>query len=134
MKYYYFFIAISLFYGIASFDEVVEVDLPTGKPCLIVDAFMPVDNKLESGQEVTIRILGVDRTFYTYMNLMIEQSEGSQGPFQSPTVKVKGNVFDLTDLDNQEFFNNVEQADIFPLGDFAIVQEFKNTVTFSKLI
>ncbi len=134
MKYYYFFITISLFYGIASFDEVVEVDLPTGKPRLIVDAFMPVDNKLESGQEVTIRILGVDRTFYTYMNLMIEQSEGSQGPFQSPTVKVKVNVFDLTDLDNQEFFNNVEQADIFPLGDFAIVQEFKNTVTFSKLI
>lgn len=118
----------------ASFDNIVEVDLPTGKPRLLVDAYMCVDNKLEYNQEVTIRILGADRTFYTYMNQMIVQSKGSQDPFQTPTATVRGNVFDITDLDNQELFDNVEQADIFPLGDLAIVQEFKSMITFSKLI
>lgn len=87
------------------------------------------DNELESGRDLTISVLGADRTFYNYMNQLIEQSEGPQGPFQTPTATVRGNVFDITDLDNQEVFDNVEQADVFPLGYFAIVQEFKSTIT-----
>ena len=87
------------------------------------------DKNLNPGQEVTVSILGADRTFYNYMNQLIEQSEGPQGPFQTPAATVRGNVFDITDLDNREVFDNVAQADVFPLGYFAIVQEFKSTIT-----
>lgn len=87
------------------------------------------DNELEPGREIAISVLGADRTFYNYMNQLIEQSEGAQGPFQTPAATIRGNVFDITDLDNQDVFDNVEQADIFPLGYFAIVQEFKSNIT-----
>lgn len=87
------------------------------------------DDNLEPGMEVTVSALGADRTFYNYMNQLIEQSQGEQGPFQTPAATVRGNVFDVTDLDNRDVFDNVEQADLYPLGYFAIVQEFKTTLT-----
>lgn len=87
------------------------------------------DNKLDTGREVTISILGSDRSFFNYMNQLIEQSEGAQGPFQTVAATVRGNVFDITDINNQDAFDNVNQADVFPLGYFAIVQEFKSTIT-----
>lgn len=74
------------------------------------------NKELESGRELTISVLGADSTFYNYMNQLVEQSEGPQGPFQTPAATVLGNVFDITDLDNQEVFDNVVQAGIFPLG------------------
>lgn len=79
------------------------------------------DKNLDSRQEVTVSILGADSTFYNYMNQLIDQSEAPQGPLQTPTAIVRRNVFDITDLNNQEVFDNVEQADVFPLGYFAIV-------------
>ena len=86
------------------------------------------DQKFKSGQEVTVSILGADQTFYNYMNLLIEQSEEGLGVFQTPAATVRGNIFDVTELDNIDFFDNVNIPNEFPLGYFAVVQEFTSTV------
>ena len=41
------------------------------------------------------------------MNLLIEQSEGSFGPFQVPVATVRGNIFDVTGIDNLNQFDNL---------------------------
>lgn len=86
------------------------------------------DQTFDPGTIIDISILGVDKTFYDYMNQLIVQSGDSQGPFQTPVATVRGNVFDITDLDNIDVLDNVDQPDVFPLGYFAIVQEEKGQV------
>lgn len=86
------------------------------------------DETLLPGTELEVSILGADRTFYNYMDLLIEQTNGAQGPFQTPVATVRGNVFDVTNLDNDEVVDNVQQPNTFGLGYFAIVQEFKSTL------
>ena len=86
------------------------------------------DRTFESGRQIDVSILGVDETFYNYMDQIIVQSGDSQGPFQTPTATVRGNIFDVTDLDNLEVFDNVDQPNLFPLGYFAIVQEYKRAI------
>ncbi|MBT8297570.1 MAG: DUF4249 family protein, partial [Maribacter sp.] len=54
------------------------------------------DRTFESGREIDISILGADETFYNYMDQLIVQSGDSQGPFQTPTATVRGNIFDVT--------------------------------------
>jgi len=85
----------------------------------------------EPGTVLDISILGADQTFYNYMDQLIEQSGDAQGPFQTPVTTVRGNVFDVTDLDNIDVFDNVDQPEIFPLGYFALVQEEKGQVTIN---
>jgi len=87
------------------------------------------DMQFEPGSEISISLLGADERFYNYMNQLIEQSGEQQGPFQTPVSTVRGNIFDITDLDNIDLFDNVEQPDVFPLGYFAIVEEYKQTIT-----
>jgi hypothetical protein len=87
------------------------------------------DQSFEPGTILEISMLGVDKTFYDYMNQLIVQSGDSQGPFQTPAATVRGNVFDVTDLDNIDVMDNVDQPEVFPLGYFAIVQEQKAQVT-----
>ncbi len=87
------------------------------------------DRELESGREITISVLGADLSFYNYMDQLIEQSGDLAGPFQTPAATVKGNVFDVSNLDNVEVFDNVDQPDNFPLGYFAVVQEYKKSIT-----
>ncbi|MGB5647452.1 MAG: DUF4249 family protein [Muriicola sp.] len=86
------------------------------------------DQTFDPGTIIDISILGVDKTFYDYMNQLIVQSGDSQGPFQTPVATVRGNVFDITDLDNIDVLDNVDQPDVFPLGYFAIIQEEKGQV------
>ena len=87
------------------------------------------DEDFEPGTELEVGLLGADRTFFNYMDLLIEQTEGQQGPFQTPVATVRGNVFDVTDLDNIENVHNAAQPEVFPLGYFAIVQEFTERIT-----
>lgn len=87
------------------------------------------DRKFEAGKNIEISILGADKPLYDYMAQLIEQTEDPQGPFQTPVATVRGNIFDITGLDNIEIFDNVERPNDFPLGYFAIVQEFKQTIT-----
>ncbi|WP_281540406.1 DUF4249 family protein [Maribacter aestuarii] len=87
------------------------------------------EKELEQGTAIEVSILGADRRFYNYMDLLIEQSEGTFGIFETPVATVRGNFIDVTDLDNIDTFDNVAQPDIFALGYFAIVQEHKNRLT-----
>jgi hypothetical protein len=86
------------------------------------------DQEFEPGTELEISILGATERFYHYMDQLVEQGGDLQGPFQTPAATVRGNIFDVTDLDNQEVKDNVQQPDIYPLGYFAIVQEYKKTI------
>ncbi len=86
------------------------------------------DNNLQAGDEVTIAILGADRGFYNYMNQLIQQGGDLMGPFATLAATVRGNVFDVTGLNNEEISDNVGRPDKFALGYFAVVQEFKKSI------
>ncbi len=87
------------------------------------------DEDFVPGTELEVAILGADRTFYNYMDLLVEQTDGQQGPFQTPVATVRGNVFDVTNLDNDEVLDNAGEPNSFGLGYFAIVQEFTERIT-----
>jgi len=84
---------------------------------------------LESGEQLDISILGADQLFFNYMDLIGEQTENDGGIFDTPAATVRGNVFDVTGLDNDLLFDNVNRPDDFPLGYFAVVEEFKRSIT-----
>ena len=86
------------------------------------------DRKLEAGREIDISIVGADQEFYNYMSRIIEQTEQNFGFFETPRATVRGNVFDITGLDNIDVVDNTDRPNDFPLGYFAIVQEFKDTL------
>lgn len=78
---------------------------------------------LETGQEVSVSILGVDEQFYNYMNQLIEQSKTvGFDPFATPAATVRGNIINVTEIDNIDYYDNVYQTDNFALGYFAVVQ------------
>lgn len=83
---------------------------------------------LEAGEQVEISILGADQQFFNYMDLLVEQTLNDGGVFETPAATVRGNVFDVTGLDNNLLFDNVNRPEDFPLGYFAVVEEFKQTV------
>lgn len=87
-----------------------------------------LERNVELGEELTVSILGADQDLYNYMNLLIEQTEDNLGVFETPVATVRGNIFDVTDFDNVEVLDNVGQPNVFPLGYFAIVQEFTETL------
>ena len=87
------------------------------------------DRQFEPGTEITVKILGADQNFYNYMDLLIEQSGETQGIFQTPAATVRGNVFDVTGIDNIDLSDNAARPNDFPLGYFAVVQEYQQTLT-----
>lgn len=86
------------------------------------------DQIFEPDTELEIGIMGADRTFFNYMDLVIEQTTNDAGIFATPVATVRGNVFDITDIDNIDVSDNVGQPNVFPLGYFAIVQEYKGSL------
>ncbi len=72
---------------------------------------------LSIGTSITIDILGVDKNFYDYMNIVINQAgRDSGGPFESPPATLRGNIINTTNPDN------------FALGYFAIAQEYSANI------
>lgn len=92
------------------------------------------DNELaiNTSSIVNISLLGVDEQFYNYMNQIIVQSGGDQGPFQTPAATVRGNIINVTGIDNDEVVDNVERSDNFALGYFAIVEEYTDSITITN--
>ena len=86
------------------------------------------DQEFEPGREIEISIMGADQEFFNYMDLIIEQTEQNFGFFETPRATVRGNVIDITGLDNIDVVDNTDRPNAFPLGYFAIVQEFKDTL------
>jgi hypothetical protein len=87
------------------------------------------DEELTPGSELEISILGADQQFFNYIDLLVEQTENDGGVFETPAATVRGNMFDVTGLDNIEIFDNVGRPDSFALGYFAIVEEAKSSIT-----
>jgi hypothetical protein len=74
------------------------------------------DEGVEPGMEINISLLGVDEQFYNYMNQLIVQAGGDQGPFQTPAATVRGNIMNTSDVEN------------FALGYFAVCQTYSDTI------
>lgn len=87
------------------------------------------DDEVQTGSTLEIGILGADESFFNYMNQLIVQSGGNQGPFQTPVGTVRGNIINVTGIDNVTVTDNVERSNNFALGYFAVVQEFKQSIT-----
>ncbi len=87
------------------------------------------DEELGQNQEIEVSILGADQQFFNYIDLLVEQTENDGGVFETPAATVRGNMFDVTGLDNVEIFDNVNRPNSFALGYFAVVQEAKATIT-----
>ncbi|WP_339627491.1 DUF4249 domain-containing protein [uncultured Maribacter sp.] len=94
--------------------------------------FYDSDLALDTNTSITIGLIGADESFYNYMNQIIVQSGGDQGPFQTPAATVRGNITNITGIDNSEIFDNVERNDNFALGYFAIVQEYKKSIVIDN--
>lgn len=112
-------------------DNFYLVDLDFGDYIVTEDAFYQgqifefsyfYDEDVEAGQEINVSLLGVDKSFYNYMNQIIVQAGGDQGPFQTPSATVRGNIFNNTD-------GSTGNADNFALGYFAVCQTYTDTIT-----
>lgn len=80
------------------------------------------DDAVQPGMEIRISLLGVDESFYNYMNQLIVQAGGDQGPFQTPAATVRGNIINITEGDNAANLSN------FALGYFAVSETFTSTI------
>ncbi|WP_349351406.1 MULTISPECIES: DUF4249 family protein [unclassified Flagellimonas] len=89
------------------------------------------DDEITAGETVTVSILGATEEFYNYMDLVLEQTENNGGVFQTPVATVRGNVFDITGLDNITILDNVERPNDYALGYFGVVQEFSRELTIT---
>ncbi|MHA7059014.1 DUF4249 family protein [Aquimarina sp. M1] len=67
------------------------------------------------GEQVTIKILGIDKRYYNYSNILIEQSEQDGGnPFQTPPAQIRGNIINTTNPDNYALgYFNLSEANRF---------------------
>ncbi|MEC7265507.1 MAG: DUF4249 family protein [Bacteroidota bacterium] len=90
------------------------------------------DSNLNVGQDVTVSIWGATEDFYNYMDLIVEQTVDNLGVFQTPVATVRGNVFDITGLDNIDIFDNVERPNDYALGYFAVSQVYSRTITIQE--
>lgn len=118
-------------------DDFYLVDLDFGDYLVTEDEFYQgqsfkfsyfYDENVGPGSEINVSLLGVDESFYNYMNQLIVQAGGDQGPFQTPSATVRGNIINVTNIDNINSFDNVESADNFALGYFAICETFSATI------
>ncbi|MFS4418355.1 DUF4249 family protein [Maribacter sp. 2307ULW6-5] len=87
------------------------------------------DDNVEAGDTLRISILGADEAFYNYMNQIVAQAGGDQGPFQTPAATTKGNVINVTGVSDVTTFMGTGNTDKFALGYFAVVQEYVETIT-----
>ena len=86
------------------------------------------DREIPTGTEITVSLMGIDRSFYNYMNKLIEQSKEEIDLFQTPVSTLRGNIINVTEIDNIDYFDNVDQFDNFALGYYAVAETFKKTL------
>ncbi|GLU44464.1 DUF4249 family protein [Allomuricauda sp. NBRC 101325] len=86
------------------------------------------DDQLEAGQEITVSIMGATKEYYDFMSLILQQTGGNGGPFQTPVATVKGNVFDITELGNIEVLEPDTETNGYALGYFGVVQVYSSNL------
>ena len=75
-----------------------------------------------AGQDLTIKILGIDERYFNYAGLLIEQSDQEGGnPFQTAPALLRGNIINTTNPDNYALgYFNLSEAYRF---NFTIEEE-----------
>jgi len=73
---------------------------------------------LISGDEIYIQIYKISSEFYTFLEVLEQQSNAGIGPFASPPVNVKGNIINTTNSEN------------YPYGYFSLNEINSNSYTF----
>lgn len=86
------------------------------------------NKKIETGKEVTVSILGIDRSFFNYMTILINQTKEETDLFDTPVSTLRGNIINVTEIDNIDYFDNVNQTDNFALGYFALAETFTKSI------
>ncbi len=82
--------------------------------------FIEFDNEeLVAGATVDISIYGISESYYNYISILIDQSSGNDGPFQTTPVQLKGNCINPDNL-NEEV-----------LGYFRLSEVVKTTYTIN---
>tara|TARA_R110002051_G_scaffold197582_1_gene265084 strand:- start:26583 stop:27470 length:888 start_codon:yes stop_codon:yes gene_type:complete len=130
---------------IVSFTDIPEVDnyyvfdFDFGEFLTLEDRFFQdqafefsyfYEKELSAGDFVVVSILGATEDFYNYIDLLIEQSDLTDGgPFQVPVTTVRGNILKVEGVDNIDIFDNVGRPQEFVLGYFAVAQEYSETIT-----
>ena len=87
-----------------------------------------LEEEAAAGDQIEISLLGSDQEFYNYTNKLLEQSDTDFNLFQTPATTIRGNVFDVTGLDNIFIVDNVDRPLEFALGYFAVVEQFKDSL------
>ncbi len=87
------------------------------------------DDELEPGTELEVSLMGATEEFYLYMEKLIEQSDDDPSIFDTPAITVKGNILNATDIETISDLSDANLETNFPLGYFAVVQEYKTTIT-----
>lgn len=75
------------------------------------------DENLVAGVNLAISLYGISEGYYNYINLLIEQSQGGGGPFQTTPVQLKGNC------------KNINNPNEEVLGYFRLGQVVKTSYT-----
>jgi hypothetical protein len=66
------------------------------------------NDSLVVGDKIDITHIGISKSYYNYMNIIINLAEQSGGLFQTPPANARGNVINITKPDN------------YPLGYFSV--------------
>ncbi len=86
------------------------------------------EDNLEPGTELDIVLMGVTKDFHNYMEKLLEQSDSGLGVFDTPAVTVRGNILNATDIETISDLSEANLETNFPLGYFAVVQEYKSKI------
>ena len=86
------------------------------------------DENVKPGREINVSLLGVNEAFYNYMNQLIVQAGGDQGPFQTPSATVRGNIVNVTNGSNSGNVDLNDARNNFALGYFAVCQTFDKSI------
>lgn len=96
-------------------------------------SFFYDEDEVAPGDELEISILGADERFFDYMRQIVDQADNDGGPFATPTLTVRGNMINATDIDNDGTFDNVDNTDNFALGYFILSHAFTENITIEDL-
>lgn len=103
------------------FDEFqpIEDQFFQGSEIVFSTFFEPED--VSVGDTITVKGYGITKQYYTYIELILEQTGDGGGPFQSLPATTRGNIINTTDFDN------------FPLGYFLISEADEEKLTIQEL-
>lgn len=103
------------------FDEFqpIEDQFFQGSEIVFSTFFEPED--VSVGDTITVKGYGITKQYYTYIELILEQTGDGGGPFQSLPATTRGNIINTNNFDN------------YPLGYFSISEADEEKLTIQEL-